>query len=104
MEQGGKEDKKQRLIIFLKFLGIASGSMMAGMPPSYGNSPMSRGTSYDLVSSSICNKYSNGGPLSHLSESVNSLDPLNAMEKSLNEQVSTNTAHLTRVNFKLRFQ
>lgn len=27
------------------------------------------------------------GPLSHLSESVNSLDPLNAMEKSLNEQV-----------------
>lgn len=66
---------------------IASGSMMAGMPPSYGNSPMSRGMSYDLVNSPLGNKYSNGGPLSHLSDSVNSLDPLNAMEKSLNEQM-----------------
>jgi zinc finger MIZ domain-containing protein len=26
-------------------------------------------------------------PLAHLNDSVNSLDPLNAMEKSLNEQV-----------------
>ena len=28
-----------------------------------------------------------GNPLAHLSDSVNSLDPLNAMEKSLNDQV-----------------
>lgn len=31
---------------------------------------------------------SNSNPLAHLNESVNSLDPLNAMEKSLNDQVS----------------
>lgn len=56
---------------------IASGSMMNGGPPAYGNSY------------SGSNDYLSGnGPLSHLSESVNSLDPLNAMEKSLNEQVS----------------
>lgn len=30
----------------------------------------------------------NTNPLVHLNESVNSLDPLNAMEKSLNDQVS----------------
>lgn len=30
---------------------------------------------------------SNNNPLAHLSDSVNSLDPLNAMEKSLNDQV-----------------
>lgn len=29
----------------------------------------------------------NSNPLAHLNESVNSLDPLNAMEKSLNDQV-----------------
>lgn len=39
------------------------------------------------------NNISNGdfagvnNPLAHLSDSVNSLDPLNAMEKSLNDQV-----------------
>lgn len=27
-------------------------------------------------------------PLAHLNDSVNSLDPLNAMEKSLNDQVN----------------
>lgn len=32
-----------------------------------------------------------GNPLAHLSDSVNSLDPLNAMEKSLNEQVIIKT-------------
>jgi hypothetical protein len=66
---------------------IASGSMMNG-PPSYNNS---RSNQYDFGSSTNAgnNEYSAGnGPLSHLSESVNSLDPLNAMEKSLNEQVS----------------
>lgn len=35
------------------------------------------------------NEFSNNSnPLVHLNESVNSLDPLNAMEKSLNDQVS----------------
>lgn len=65
---------------------IASGSMMNG-PPSYN----SRNSQYDFNSSSnpANTEYSAGnGPLSHLSESVNSLDPLNAMEKTLNEQVS----------------
>lgn len=34
------------------------------------------------------NEFTSGtNPLAHLSESVNSLDPLNAMEKSLNDQV-----------------
>lgn len=63
---------------------IASGSMMNG-PPSYN----SRNNQYDFNSTnSGTNEYSAGnGPLSHLSDSVNSLDPLNAMEKSLNEQV-----------------
>lgn len=28
-------------------------------------------------------------PLAHLNDSVNSLDPLNAMEKSLNDQVKS---------------
>lgn len=36
------------------------------------------------------NEYGNNtNPLAHLSDSVNSLDPLNAMEKSLNDQVSS---------------
>lgn len=67
---------------------IASGSMMNG-PPSYNSN--TRNTQYDFNASANTggNEYSQGsGPLSHLSESVNSLDPLNAMEKSLNEQVS----------------
>lgn len=66
---------------------IASGSMMNG-PPSYNNT---RTSQYDYNSGPTPGNpdYSSGnGPLSHLSESVNSLDPLNAMEKSLNEQVS----------------
>lgn len=33
----------------------------------------------------------NSNPLVHLSDSVNSLDPLNAMEKSLNDQVILKT-------------
>lgn len=38
-------------------------------------------------------------PLAHLSESVNSIDPLNAMEKSLNEVNITNfsSTHNTKV-------
>lgn len=31
------------------------------------------------------NEYSHNNPLAHLSESVNAIDPLNAMEKTLNE-------------------
>lgn len=68
---------------------IASGSMMNG-PGSYSNP---RSNQYEFGgpgSNSASNEYTAGnGPLSHLSESVNSLDPLNAMEKSLNEQVRT---------------
>lgn len=30
-------------------------------------------------------EYSHGNPLAHLSESVNAIDPLNAMEKTINE-------------------
>lgn len=66
---------------------IASGSMMNG-PPSYNNS---RNSQYDYNSTpnSSNGDFSNGGgPLSHLSESVNSLDQLNAMEKSLSDQVN----------------
>jgi len=87
--------------------GIASGSMISSGPPFYnrgssGNSagsgsnpPGGAGSNYEYGSG---NQVGAGtpsgdfsgpaGPLSHLSESVNSLDPLNAMEKSLNEQVS----------------
>lgn len=75
----------------LKFSGIASGSMMNSGPPPYSASGMGRGNSYDFSTGSNpgSNEYAGGGgPLSHLSESVNSLDPLNAMEKTLNEQVS----------------
>lgn len=76
---------------------IASGSMMNNTPPAYANNNMnhrnSSGGSYDMNSGtngSSNNDYTAGaGPLSHLSDSVNSLDPLNAMEKSLNDQVNT---------------
>lgn len=75
---------------------IANGSMMTS---SYGNGGNGHGRSgsgngqnnYEFGVNSTgpgSNEYSGGGgPLSHLSDSVNSLDPLNAMEKSLNEQV-----------------
>jgi len=65
--------------------------MMNSGPPPYNVTGMGRGNSYDFSTGSNpgSNEYSGGGgPLSHLSESVNSLDPLNAMEKTLNEQVS----------------
>lgn len=45
-------------------------------PPAYNSNGMSR-PGYEVPSQDI----------SHLSEPVNSLDPLNAMEKSLNDQV-----------------
>lgn len=67
---------------------ITSGSMMNG-PPSYNNSRTNQFDQFGNASTPGGSDYTNGnGPLSHLSESVNSLDPLNAMEKSLNEQVS----------------
>lgn len=66
---------------------IASGSMMNG-PPSYNNNSRNNQYEFNATSNTGNNEYSGGnGPLSHLSESVNSLDPLNAMEKTLNEQV-----------------
>lgn len=74
---------------------IASGSMMTS---SYNQQQGNHGRNgngnnnyeFGLNSSGPgSNEYSGGGgPLSHLSDSVNSLDPLNAMEKSLNEQVN----------------
>lgn len=88
---------------------IVSGSMMnnSGVASNYpGNNVNHRNSSgsYDInagtttttatttittTTSTANNEYSNGaGPLSHLSDSVNSLDPLNAMEKSLNDQVN----------------
>jgi hypothetical protein len=49
----------------------------------YGN-PIKQEPNSELNGSNGSN---NGNPLAHLNESVNSLDPLNAMEKSLNDQV-----------------
>jgi hypothetical protein len=61
--------------LIVSFSGIASGSMMNNAPPAYGSSGMSR-QGYD---------FNAGQDFGHMSD--NSLDPLNAMEKSLNEQV-----------------
>lgn len=70
---------------------IASGSMIS----SYNQGSQSRNSgsnsqNYDfgMNNGPGSNEFAGNGPLSHLNESVNSLDPLNAMEKSLNEQVS----------------
>lgn len=71
---------------------IASGSMMNNGPPPY-NTSSNRNYDFGPGSNTPSNEYtSSNGPLSHLSDSVNSLDPLNAMEKSLNEQVSSGRA------------
>ncbi|XP_037042987.1 zinc finger MIZ domain-containing protein 1 isoform X2 [Bradysia coprophila] len=65
---------------------IASGSMM-------GQNFNNNSRNYDFIKSepNQCNPNNeygpNSNPLTHLSDSVNSLDPLNAMEKSLNEQM-----------------
>lgn len=68
---------------------IASGSMIN----SYSQSGQSRSSNssqnYDFMNNGPgSNEFAGNGPLSHLNDSVNSLDPLNAMEKSLNDQVS----------------
>jgi hypothetical protein len=72
-----------------------SGSMMNNTSSTYANNSINHrntsGGTYEINSGANAignNDYGNGaGPLSHLNESVNSLDPLNAMEKSLNDQV-----------------
>lgn len=74
---------------------IVSGSMMNNTSSTYQNSSINHrntsGGTYEINSGTNTignNDYVSGtGPLSHLNESVNSLDPLNAMEKSLNDQV-----------------
>lgn len=75
---------------------IVSGSMMNNTSSTYANNSINHrntsGGTYEINSGANTignNDYANGagGPLSHLNESVNSLDPLNAMEKSLNDQV-----------------
>lgn len=69
---------------------IASGSMIS----SYNQNGQNRNSSsnnqnYDfgMTNGPGSNEFAGNGPLSHLNDSVNSLDPLNAMEKSLNDQV-----------------
>lgn len=70
---------------------IASGSMISPYNQSAQNrnSNANNQNAYDfgMNNGPGSNEYAGNGPLSHLSESVNSLDPLNAMEKSLNDQV-----------------
>lgn len=70
---------------------IVSGSMM-NTTPAYGNinHRNSSGGSYDINpgTTTTTNDYNTGpGSLTHLNESINTMDPLNAMEKSLNDQV-----------------
>ena len=80
---------------------IVSGSMMNNTTPTYGNNNINHrntsGGSYDINSGtnpSTNPEYASGaGPLTHLNDSVNSLDPLNAMEKSLNDQVEYSKAY-----------
>ncbi|XP_014478426.1 PREDICTED: zinc finger MIZ domain-containing protein 1 [Dinoponera quadriceps] len=65
---------------------IVSGSMMNNI-----NHRNTSGGTYEINSAtntSGSNDYASGaGPLSHLNESVNTLDTLNAIEKSINEQM-----------------
>ncbi|XP_077268216.1 zinc finger MIZ domain-containing protein tonalli isoform X3 [Temnothorax americanus] len=76
---------------------IVSGSMMNNTSSTYPNNSINHrntsGGTYEINSGTNTignNDYVSGtGPLSHLNESVNSLDPLNAMEKSLNDQLYT---------------
>ncbi|XP_073942903.1 zinc finger MIZ domain-containing protein tonalli [Choristoneura fumiferana] len=68
---------------------IASGSMISSYNQSTQNRNANGNQSYDFGMSNGpgSNEYAGNGPLSHLNDSVNSLDPLNAMEKSLNDQM-----------------
>lgn len=68
---------------------IASGSMISSYNQSAQNrnaGPNSQNYDFGMNNGPGSNEFAGNGPLSHLNESVNSLDPLNAMEKSLNEQ------------------
>lgn len=73
---------------------IASGQMMNSYQGSQ-NRTMNSNQNYDFGMSNGpgSNEYAGNGPLSHLNDSVNSLDPLNAMEKSLNDQVNIFVTH-----------
>lgn len=75
---------------------IVSGSMMNNTSSAtYTNNSINHrntsGGTYEINSGTSApanNDYASGpGPLSHLNESVNTLDTLNAIEKSINEQV-----------------
>lgn len=81
---------------------IASGSMISPYNQSTQNRN-SGGTNqnYDfgMNNGPGSNEYAGNGPLSHLNESVNSLDPLNAMEKSVNEQVLLLLMFIIRVKY-----
>ncbi|XP_038220119.1 zinc finger MIZ domain-containing protein 1 [Zerene cesonia] len=68
---------------------IASGSMISSYQGNQNRTSGSNSQNYDfgMNNGPGSNEYAGNGPLSHLNESVNSLDPLNAMEKSLNEQM-----------------
>ncbi|XP_065568477.1 zinc finger MIZ domain-containing protein 1-like isoform X2 [Artemia franciscana] len=68
---------------------IANGSMMAGSSLAGGSPFPSRSNSFDpSMMSNEWNVVNNqNGPLAHLTDSVNALDSLNAMEKSLNDQM-----------------
>lgn len=69
---------------------IASGSMISSYNQSAQNrnaGPNSQNYDFGMNNGPGSNEFAGNGPLSHLNESVNSLDPLNAMEKSLNEQM-----------------
>lgn len=68
---------------------IASGSMISSYNQSSQNrNPGNANPNYDfgMNNGPGSNEFAGNGPLSHLNDSVNSLDPLNAMEK-INEQV-----------------
>lgn len=92
--------------LHLRHSGIASGSMMTGITGNSGNNSAgqiitnnSMGSPFDNILNggdwnsvggngiNTMNPAPNQDPLSNLMDSVNSLDPLNSMGKSLNEQV-----------------
>ncbi|KAG7307953.1 hypothetical protein JYU34_006574 [Plutella xylostella] len=68
---------------------IASGSMINPYNQSAQNRNANSNQNYDfgMNNGPGSNEFAGNGPLSHLNDSVNSLDPLNAMEKSLNDQM-----------------
>ncbi|OWR46656.1 putative sumo ligase [Danaus plexippus plexippus] len=68
---------------------IASGSMISYNQGGQNRNSGSSNNNYDfgINSGPNSNEFAGNGPLAHLNDSVNSLDPLNAMEKTLNEQM-----------------